>query len=992
MKSSRWDEVDGWFTRALGHRESERRAVLKQCADPEVRQRVERLLDVVSRTDDLLVTGGAAAVMVEDREAAMLSSARRVFAPGRELLDRYRVIDELGVGGMGLVLRALDLKLEREVAIKVVAGAADPDRLMREARIAASLNHQNLVAVYDAGEIDKTPFIVMELVDGPTLEEQPPKTEDDAVRVALQICHALEELHRKGIVHRDIKPSNLLCVETGGAPVVKLADLGVARSHDDTRITLEGRIIGTPYYMAPEQVRGETVDGRSDLYALGIMLYRWLTGRLPFAGSDAMVVLSQHLHAPVVGPREVRGDLSPEIEAVVLRLLAKDPRDRYASAAELADVLAHIPGPDPDRTPRLLRPTGGLPESSLERGRKALEEGRWIEAYEALSAASETGRLEPEDLGRLATAAACAGRHDEILKLLEATAAAYARNEDPRGVAATACELATVYYERRQPARSAAWLRRAERLLPDLSEGPEHAFVAWLRGRSFWESRRWEEATVEAERALEIARRVRDPDREALALLDLGHLLLVDDRYDEGASRLAEAGGAALSGELSPVTAGTVLCGLIFAWRACGNWARAAEWTQAQTQWLEREGVAPFPGICRVHRGELIRLRGDLGQAERDLAEGTEELVGVDNWVAAIGYRELGEVRLRRGKLGEAEAAFRRALELGSDAQPGLARLRLVEGDAEAALEGLRRALNSKQKNFLDEQNRLYLLPTLVTAALSVGDREEAERYAAELERVAEELGSGAHRAAASGARGELLLAEGQARPAIENLQEAWRSWSALDAPYEAAEVKVLIAQALERVGDERGARLELEAALSVFERLGAQLGVQRVREHLDRLEPALRTRNTPPDKASGAWAFAQVVDAPRLIEALGQEAWSEFEAWLHRSLSRCCREHSGDPGDAEHQPGTLGAGFPGIDDAVRCAIEMQTALREHRSRHGFAPPMRIGVTDRAGLDRARELAELAGPGDIVAARDAVAESVWRSEPGSRNDVVRLLW
>src|SRR5262249_33916453 len=257
-------------------------------------------------------------------------------APGTVLRQRYRLENEIGRGGMGIVYRATDIELKRPVAVKVLSQAASSDarqRLLREARAAAALNHPHIISVYDVAESDSTPFFVMELVHGPSPAPAPPTELSAVVDVALQICEALEHAHSSNIVHRDLKPDNVL-LSGSGASNVKLADLGLALPGYGTRISRAGVIVGTASYMAPEQALGQKVDGRTDLYALGVLLYQLTTGRLPFAADDPLAVVSQHVHAPVVPPRVLRPDLPRKLETVILRLLQKNPDDRFANARE----------------------------------------------------------------------------------------------------------------------------------------------------------------------------------------------------------------------------------------------------------------------------------------------------------------------------------------------------------------------------------------------------------------------------------------------------------------------------------------------------------------------------------------------------------------------------------------------------------------------------------------------------------------------------------
>ena len=877
------------------------------------------------------------------------------------------------------------------MAIKVVAGpTAQRERLLREARAIAALNHPNLVGVHDVGEVEGVPFLVMELVDGPTLENLPPGTIDESISAAIEVCEALSHLHERGLVHRDLKPLNVLRVRDDGSGSIKIADFGLARSGHDRGITIDGQILGTPAYISPEQARGEAIDPRTDLYALGVMLYRWTTGRTPFTADDPLVLLYQHVHAPAVPPRDIDPAFPAELEDIIVRLLAKEPQQRFESAAAVAAALRGVRNGTLAPSSRSRPSTCGTP---LERGRRAFDAAEWTDAFESLARAAADGMAEAEDFGRLGTAAMWTGHYDEIVPALENAAASFSRSGDSRGAAATACQLAGLHLERRSVSLAESWLRRAEALLLELEEGQEHAHASWVRSRLYLVHGDAATARRESERTIEVARRVGDRDFEALGLIEIGHIALAEGRFEDGGTVLDEAGAMAVSGELGRLAAGTVLCGLIFAWRARGNWSRAAEWTQAQTRWCDREKVAFFPGLCRIHRGELIRMRGELVQAERDLEQGAEELIGIDSWCAAVGFRELGEVRLRRGDLRGAERAFQRAMELGSDAQPGLARLHLAEGDVDEALNGLRRALTAEAPALLDAQNRAYVLPTLVTAALAAGDRDEAERGVVELERLSKAAGSSAHRAGALVARGELLLADGDAAAAAVRLQGAWKSWCEMDAPYEAADVKSKLADALHRIGDVRGARMQLAAALAIFERLGAQLDVQRVRDRFARLDADARP--ALPSAEARAWAFVEVIAAERLIDALGDEAWSEFEAWLGRTLGRCCTTHGGSPAPRGLH-GSFGASFAAIEQAVRCAVEMQSALQEHRAKHGFAPPVRAGIAAGPGDDaasQARELASVGGAGEIVTMLEIASGAQIAFEAHERlPNLVRLRW
>jgi hypothetical protein len=274
--------------------------------------------------------------------------------PERVLNKRYRLGRLIAHGGMAEVWRATDDVLGRPVAVKVLHAHLSADgmfleRFRREAIAAARLAHPNVVATYDTGVDGGIAFIVMELVDGRTLRqvlvEQGPFEPRRAVHVAAQVAEALDYAHRAGIVHRDVKPANILLCDDGR---VKVADFGIAkavedagpgRNHPAEALTVTGSIIGTAQYLSPEQVEGRPVDGRADVYALGVAIYEMLVGRPPFSGDTELAVALQHVNATPPPPRQVRSTVPPALEAVVLRAMAKSPDDRYPSAGALQQAL-----------------------------------------------------------------------------------------------------------------------------------------------------------------------------------------------------------------------------------------------------------------------------------------------------------------------------------------------------------------------------------------------------------------------------------------------------------------------------------------------------------------------------------------------------------------------------------------------------------------------------------------------------------------------------
>ncbi len=260
---------------------------------------------------------------------------------GATLQNRYRIDAELGQGGMGVVYRAQDLLLNRSVAVKVLSaaelGTTGKPRLLAEAQAAAKLNHPNIVNVYDAGEADGQPFIVMELVQGETLRAYRPATLAETLQLARQMCAALDHAHANGVIHRDLKPENIVLTPS---QTVKLMDFGLARASDSSRRTEEGALVGTLSYLAPEIIQGQPASVRSDLYALGVMLYELVAACPPFNGETFLAVVSQHLYAPVTPPSAHNPEIPDWLDDLILRLLSKQPAERPAAAAEVLEILA----------------------------------------------------------------------------------------------------------------------------------------------------------------------------------------------------------------------------------------------------------------------------------------------------------------------------------------------------------------------------------------------------------------------------------------------------------------------------------------------------------------------------------------------------------------------------------------------------------------------------------------------------------------------------
>ena len=267
---------------------------------------------------------------------------------GETILNRYQIESELGKGGMGIVYKAHDALLDRAVAIKFLnaagIGTSGKVRMLQEARASAKLNHPNIVSVYDAGEIDKSPFIVMEFVEGNTLRQHTTSNLMEALTAVWDICKALDHAHTNGIIHRDLKLENVIIT---GTQTVKLMDFGLARTSGQEHLTEEGTIIGTFAYLAPELIEGNQASPQSDLYALGVILYELLTGTAPFTGTISEI-LSQHMQAKVKPPSKLNSNVPAWVDGLVLDLLNKRPEERPASVRNVLRILEkQVTEPDP---------------------------------------------------------------------------------------------------------------------------------------------------------------------------------------------------------------------------------------------------------------------------------------------------------------------------------------------------------------------------------------------------------------------------------------------------------------------------------------------------------------------------------------------------------------------------------------------------------------------------------------------------------------------
>ncbi len=457
----------------------------------------------------------------------------------------------------------------------------------------------------------------------------------------------------------------------------------------------------------------------------------------------------------------------------------------------------------------------------LGRARRAFEAGDWDAACAAFAVTDDEATLEAADLERWATACQFSGRIQDSVGPLERAVAAHTAAGDRRGAARAALQLANQELERRKTAVARGWRNRAATLLAHEEESREHGFLAWLTSRTAIFSGDMEEAARQSALAVEIGRRIGDPELEALGLNYQALTFLALGDVARGVPLQDEAAASVLSGQVGPWAGGMIFCAVIWGCVNRGDWQRANEWIDHFNRWVERQGVAPFPGLCRLHRAEVLSMRGELAEAERELLALREILSVTAPYAEGDLHRVLGEVRMARGDLDGADEAFRRACELGWDPQPGRALLQVKQGNAAQALRALERSLESR--SWATMQRRAVLLAHLVVVAVAAGDKERATAALAELDGSPGLTGSPAIEALALRARAELAFSEGRSTEAIGALRRAAELWQEVGSPLAVGSLRIRLAELLRADGDPETANLELTAAERAFRQIGLE-------------------------------------------------------------------------------------------------------------------------------------------------------------------------
>ena len=619
-------------------------------------------------------------------------------------------------------------------------------------------------------------------------------------------------------------------------------------------------------------------------------------------------------------------------------------------------------------------PTAPLQAGALDAGRAAFVGHAWRDAFELLSRADQEVGLSAHDLEDLSQAAFFAGHATTGTQLKERAFKTNLAAGDEVRAAYLALDIAHDYGMAGKISIASGWLRRGEKLLEGKPESYAHAYVALNRSEVAQASGDVEAALAMAETALEIATRAGHPDLQAAALSNLGSLRIATGATSDGIAMMEEASVAAVSGDLSPIATGVACCRMIAAFRDLTDYRRASEWTEATEKWCESQSVGGFPGVCRIHRAEVVAIAGAWDRAEQELRRAADELAGFNATTPlADGLYALGEIRRLKGDIEGAETAFREAHGLGRTPQPGLALIQLAHGNVRGASSAIKAAVVDET---WDQWARARLLPAQVEIAIAAGDLALARTAADELSRIIEDYPSPALDAGRRQTLARVLLAEGDAAGAAHQFRAAIRLWRDVAAPYEVARGRALLAGALRALDDDDGADLELQAARQEFERLGAGPDLAAT----DRALRAAEDRRSGPLQMRKTFMFTDIVGSTNLAEERGNESWERLLRWHDDTIRASVAKAGG------VVVNSTGDGFFIAFETARQAIDCAVAIQRELAGSGFPISVRIGVhsaeASRRGEDYsgigvhlAARVAALAGAGQILATTETLSEA-----------------
>ena len=463
-----------------------------------------------------------------------------------------------------------------------------------------------------------------------------------------------------------------------------------------------------------------------------------------------------------------------------------------------------------------------VPSEGLVRGRACYERGEWNDAFEALALEDESRPLDLDDLHRLSWSAGLTARDEQMLAAQERLYHNYLESGQTLAAARASFWVGFRLLARGEAARASGWLTRAQRLIDvHAQDCVEQGYLLLPAAQRHLNSRELERALQCAERAGSIGERFAERDLIAFARNLQGRALLALGRVEQGLAMLDESMVAVTSGELSPVVTGIVYCSSIASCHRVFAFERVREWTVALSSWCEAHPqLGMFTGHCLVHRAEVMELAGSWAEAVDEARRAVQRCVrDIERDAAGRAHYLQAEIHRVRGEFDLAEGAYREASRCGFEPQPGLALLRLVQGDVDAASSCSRRMIAATREHLA----RTRFLPAHVEIMLASGDVDEARAASRELEQAAATLNTDVLHAIAAHAVGSVNLAAGNPQAVLDPVRQAFAFWQQLGAPYLAARLRVLLARACAALDDVEGARLELECAFEVFERLGAR-------------------------------------------------------------------------------------------------------------------------------------------------------------------------
>jgi class 3 adenylate cyclase len=614
-------------------------------------------------------------------------------------------------------------------------------------------------------------------------------------------------------------------------------------------------------------------------------------------------------------------------------------------------------------------------------GRAAIAAHDWTRALGLLRDADRAGELEPGDMEQLAEAAFWMGHLEECIAARERAYAGLVQEGDVRGAALVALHLAFHHAGRNALAVAGGWLENAVTLLAEEPECAEQGWLAWIQAIVAAEllgDR--EEALRCAERTIEIGRAVADRDVESLGVLEKGGILIHLGRVDEGLALLDQVMARAVSGLLGPWASAATYCGTISTCATLGDYRRASEWIEEVRRRPAEARSCEFPGDCRIHRAEILQLRGEWEEAEVEAARACDELTSWDAAHVAVGLYELGLLSLRRGDFAAAEQAFRQVQDNGGSPQPGRALLELARGRPEIAAAGLQDALGSTA----DDLARARLLPAATEASIAAGDLDTARRGADELDRIAARYRTVTQRGRAAQAAGEVSLASGEPGHARDQLREALECWQHVGARYDEAGVRVALGVALRELGEVDAGTLQLEQALDAFERLAATFDVERTRELLGKAASQARVVRT--------FMFTDIEESTTLLATIGDERWSDVLRRHDATLRRLFDRFDGQ--EIKQRGGGDGffVAFASAAAALDCALAIQQAMSEDPGGGRSPLRVRVGVHEAEatrsfddyggrGVHEAARIAALASGGEVLVSMQTLESA------GSRHPV-----